>query len=82
AIGLFSAGGVSLGVYSVGGYAAASRIAMGGYAQGHIAIGDAAKGEFVWGKISQLTPADYDSIRATIRGEYPDIWKWILNVFA
>lgn len=82
AVGLLSIGGVAVGVYSIGGFAFAANIAMGGLAQGHIAIGDIAKGDFAWEKMSELTDADYEVIRSTILREYPNIWRWILNLFA
>ncbi|MDR1821420.1 MAG: helix-turn-helix domain-containing protein [Oscillospiraceae bacterium] len=81
AVGLLAFGGVAVGRYAVGGYASASNIAMGGYARGHIAIGDTAAGDFVWGKIEELTKADYEEIKDTILREYPNIWKWLLDVF-
>ena len=81
AVGLLAFGGLTFGMYAVGGFACATRIAMGGYAQGHIAIGDAAKGDFAWEKITQLTETDYTEIKSTILREYPNIWRWILEIF-
>ncbi|MCL2301007.1 MAG: helix-turn-helix domain-containing protein [Firmicutes bacterium] len=81
AVGLLAFGGLAFGNYAVGGLACAARIAMGGYARGHIAIGDAAGGGFAWEKLTQLTRADWETIRRTILQEYPRIQAWLLRIF-
>lgn len=81
AVGLIAIGGFAFGLYSVGGCAIAARVAMGGYAQGHIAIGDKAVGEYAYNHISQLTQDDFANIKEVILREYPNIWRWLLNLF-
>ncbi len=81
-IGLLALGGVAFGKYSIGGFASAVDIAMGGFAQGHIAIGDSAKGDYVWKNITELTQADYARIKEAIFREFPDISRWIADIFA
>ncbi|HCC34914.1 MAG TPA: transcriptional regulator [Ruminococcaceae bacterium] len=81
-VGFLAVGGLTFGKYAIGGYASASDIAMGGFARGHIAIGDTAIGEYVWENITDLTRADYAQIKEVILREYPNIWRWILNLFA
>ncbi len=74
-------GGLAVGKWALGGFASASDIAMGGSAQGHIAIGDIAKGAYAWENMNQLTSADWAQIKETILREFPNIQKWILNIF-
>lgn len=80
-VGLLAFGGLAFGKYSMGGCAIASDIAMGGYASGHIAVGDVARGEYVWENINELTKTDYAAIKDTILREFPNIWRWILELF-
>ena len=82
AVGAVAIGGVAVGIYALGGCAIALNIAMGGYARGHIAMGDSAAGEYAWNHISRLQPGDFAAIRERILTEYPNIWKWILRLFA
>lgn len=78
AVGYFALGGCAVGVYSLGGFAAASRIAAGGYAHAPIAIGDRMSGQITF----DIHQASSEAVRSAILRKFPNIWKWIANLFA
>lgn len=77
-IGYVSFGALAIGYYSIGADAIAHRIALGDTAYGHLAIGKTSvKGtvEFLTGNNSK------EEIKAAILKEYPNMWKWLQNLF-
>ncbi|GHU81406.1 hypothetical protein AGMMS50284_1070 [Clostridia bacterium] len=81
AVGYLAVGGAAIGIYSTGGYALAKNVAIGGLSKAHIAIGDKATGDIIWENANTLTKSDWADIKKTILKEYPNIWRWILNLF-
>lgn len=79
-VGFLSIGALAIGVYSGGADAIALRVAIGDAAVGHIAIGKtSARGTI---EILLGNNVTSEEVKAAILKEYPNMWKWILNIFA
>lgn len=83
ALGIFTFGAVSVGMFSFGACSIASHVAIGDYASGHVAVGRIAKGV----KTIVDTSPNHDfslikaaEVRSAIEGEFPHLWKWIVDL--
>ena len=83
ALGIFALGAVSIGMFSVGACSVASHVAIGDYASGHVAVGRIAKGVKTIVDTSPNHDFSFikaDEVRAAIEGEFPHLWKWIVDL--